>query len=144
MSFHQYRVNELHSNPSGTIQFIELAVGNVDGESFWTVVSISTTRSGVTHTFTLPGDLPSTATAYTLNFGGAALISYVALPDDGMYSVTLADDVGSRRRAGARAGHGLVVASEVRRRGFRKARRPKARRCSMWRPAARRSRSAKC
>ena len=65
MSFHLYRINELYSNASGTVQFIELAVGDADGESFWAGLSISTTRSGVSHSFRFPGDLPSTATANT-------------------------------------------------------------------------------
>ena len=65
MSFHLYRINELYSDPSGTIQFIELAVGNANGESFWAGISISSTRSGVTNRYTFPDDLPSTATANT-------------------------------------------------------------------------------
>lgn len=65
MSFHLYRLNELYSNPSGTIQFIELSVGNVNGESFWAGVSISSTRNGVANTFNFPSDLSSTATANT-------------------------------------------------------------------------------
>jgi Ca2+-binding RTX toxin-like protein len=65
MSFHQYRLSELYSNPSGSIQFIELAVGNANGESRWAGVSLSSTRNGVTNTFSFPLDLSSTATANT-------------------------------------------------------------------------------
>lgn len=66
MSFHEYQINELYSNPSGTIQFIELTVGNADGESFWAGVSLSSTQNGITHTFKFPANLPSTATANTM------------------------------------------------------------------------------
>jgi len=65
MSFHLYRINELYSGPSGTIQFIELAVGNANGESSWAGIAISSTRSGVTNRYFFPDDLPSTATANT-------------------------------------------------------------------------------
>lgn len=63
MSFHLFRINELYSNPTGTIQFIELTVGNFNGESHWAGVAISSSREGVTHTFTFPSDLPSSRTA---------------------------------------------------------------------------------
>jgi hypothetical protein len=65
MSFHLYQVNELYSNADGTVQFIELFVGNFNGESFLQGHSISVTQNGVTHSFTFPNDLPSTATAFT-------------------------------------------------------------------------------
>jgi len=35
MSFHQYRIDELYSNASGTVQFIELSVDYYDGELNW-------------------------------------------------------------------------------------------------------------
>lgn len=119
MGFHQYRLNEVYSNASGSIQFIELVVGNANGESFWAGITLSTTRNGVTHSFSFPGNLPSTATANTsvliatqafadlgivtpdyivpanflftaggtLNFGGVDLITYGALPADGINSL---------------------------------------------------------
>ncbi len=65
MSFHQYRINELYSNADGQVQFIEMAVGNVNGESFWSGQSISVSRGGVLHSFTFPGQLPSQLTANT-------------------------------------------------------------------------------
>jgi Ca2+-binding RTX toxin-like protein len=65
MSFHQYRINELYGDASGTVQFIELSVGNFNGESQWSGVTISSTRNGVTHSFTFPSNLPSSATANT-------------------------------------------------------------------------------
>ena len=63
MSFHNYRLNELYSNADGSIQFIELVVGNVNGESFWQGQTITATQGSTTHTYTFPNDLGSAATA---------------------------------------------------------------------------------
>ena len=63
MSFHNYRLNELYSNADGSVQFIELLVGNFNGESFWQGHSITATQGSSTHSFTFPGNLASTATA---------------------------------------------------------------------------------
>ncbi len=65
MSFHAYRINELYSSADGKVQFIELNVGSADGESFWQGISISSTSGGLTHTFSFPSNLPSTATSNT-------------------------------------------------------------------------------
>ena len=60
MSFHLYRINELFSNSDGSIQFIELTVGNSSGEGFWQGISLSVTQGGTTHSLTIPTHLPST------------------------------------------------------------------------------------
>lgn len=65
MSFHLYRINEIYSDPGGTLQFVELTVGNSNGENLWSGVTISTTRNGVTHSYTFSSNLPSAATANT-------------------------------------------------------------------------------
>ena len=65
MSFHAYRINELYSSADGKVQFIELNVGSADRESFWQGVSIISSSNGVTHSFTFPSNLPSTATSNT-------------------------------------------------------------------------------
>lgn len=65
MSFHQYRINELYSSADGKVQFIEMSVGDSDGESFWRGVSLTSSSNGVTHTFRFPANLPSEATANT-------------------------------------------------------------------------------
>ncbi|NRF65860.1 calcium-binding protein [Aquincola sp. S2] len=65
MSFQLYRINELYSDGYRTTQFIELSVGNADGQSLWAGVTISSTRHGITNTFTFPSNLPSNATANT-------------------------------------------------------------------------------
>ena len=92
MSFHLYRINELYSDPSGRLQFIELAVGNANGENQWNGVTLSTTRGGVTHSFTFPAGLPSAATANTTvlvatqGFAAVAKVTpnYV-VPDDFLF-----------------------------------------------------------
>lgn len=65
MSFHQYKINELFSNFSGSIQFIELIVGNSDGESFWAGITITSSKNGTSNVYTFPSNLPSTSTANT-------------------------------------------------------------------------------
>ncbi len=65
MAFHLYGINELFSNADGSVQFIELTVGSVNGESFWQGQSISVTQGGTSHSFTFPSNLPNTATANT-------------------------------------------------------------------------------
>jgi hypothetical protein len=65
MSFHLYRITELYSNADGSVQFIELAVGNENGEGFWAGNAITDTKGGTIHSFTFPTDLPSEATANT-------------------------------------------------------------------------------
>ncbi len=65
MSFHQYRINEVYSNTDGSIQFIELTVGNFSGESFWSGQSITSSHTGGSNLFTFPGNLPADSTANT-------------------------------------------------------------------------------
>jgi hypothetical protein len=65
MSFHQYQINELYSSADGNVQYIEMRVGDSDGESFWRGVSLTSSSGGVTHTFHFPSNLPSQATANT-------------------------------------------------------------------------------
>ena len=65
MSFHLYRINEIYSDAGGTLQFVELTVGNSNGQNLWNGVTITTTRNGVTHSFTFTGNLPSATTANT-------------------------------------------------------------------------------
>ena len=79
MSFHQYRINELYSNASGTIQFIELVVGNANGEHQWAGVNLRSIRDGVTQTFTFPSNLPNSSTANT-----TVLIATQAFADLGL------------------------------------------------------------
>lgn len=79
MSFHLYRINELYSNADGSIQFIEMKVGNFSGESQWNGITLTVTRSGVMHTFSFPSNLPSGSTANT-----SVLIATQAFADLGV------------------------------------------------------------
>lgn len=63
MSFHLFRINELYSNASGSIQFIELAIGNINGESFWQNQSIEVTQGAAVHSLTFTKNLPNPNTA---------------------------------------------------------------------------------
>ncbi|SFM66285.1 DUF4214 domain-containing protein [Nitrosomonas communis] len=65
MSFHLYRINELYSNSDGSIQFIEMSVGDFNAESFWINQSISVTQGSATNTFSFPANLANTSTANT-------------------------------------------------------------------------------
>jgi hypothetical protein len=61
-SFHVFGVNEVYSNPSGTVQFIELHDRfGADFEGFFNGVTIV---SGA-NTYTFPSNLPSQQTANT-------------------------------------------------------------------------------
>jgi len=79
MSFHLYKINELYSSSDGSIQFVEMAVGNAGGQSFWSGVSLTSMRSGVTNSFTFPGNLASSNTANT-----TVLIATQAFADLGL------------------------------------------------------------
>ncbi|MBI2314416.1 MAG: hypothetical protein HYU77_18160 [Betaproteobacteria bacterium] len=70
MAFHQYDINELYSSADGTIQFIELVVGNLSGEGFWATHTITVTQGATEHGIIFDattttdggnGNLPSTS-----------------------------------------------------------------------------------
>jgi Ca2+-binding RTX toxin-like protein len=65
MAFHLYDISEIYSNADGSVQYIEMAVGNFSGESFWQGHTITVTQGGTTHAFTFPSNLASTATNNT-------------------------------------------------------------------------------
>jgi len=63
-SFHTFQINELYSNRSGSVQFIELLEGfGVNGEQFLSGHTLSVIQEATTHTFTFPNNLPGSATA---------------------------------------------------------------------------------
>jgi len=65
-SFHTYQLNELYSNASGSVQFIELVEGSgANGQEFLAGHTLSVTQGTTTHTYTFPNDLPSSNTAGT-------------------------------------------------------------------------------
>ncbi len=63
MSFHLFHINELYSNANGSIQFIELTIGNINGESFWQGQSIDVIQGNAVHSFRFTTNLPNPNTA---------------------------------------------------------------------------------
>ncbi|MFO1253621.1 MAG: hypothetical protein U1E77_21365 [Inhella sp.] len=59
MSFHLYRITEIYSNPSGTVQFIELSVGNANGESQWSGVRLQSLAGAETAASPFPAICPA-------------------------------------------------------------------------------------
>lgn len=58
MNVQQNRINELYSDASGTMQFIELTVGPVGQDDSWNGVMLTSTRDGITNVFTFHSTLP--------------------------------------------------------------------------------------
>jgi len=65
MSFHLYRINELYSNADGSIQYMEMVVGDADGEGFWQGQPLTVSQGGAVHRYLFPSDLPGFTTANT-------------------------------------------------------------------------------
>jgi len=65
MAFHLYRIREIFSDVTGSIQFIELSVGSSNFESFWESETIRVEQNNQINSFVFPTDLPSTETANT-------------------------------------------------------------------------------
>lgn len=65
MSFHLYDIREVFTNASGTVQYIELSVGNSSGEHRWAGQTITVSNGTTTHSFTFPQDLASSITNNT-------------------------------------------------------------------------------
>ncbi|MET0345440.1 MAG: hypothetical protein ABW218_04180, partial [Casimicrobiaceae bacterium] len=58
-SFHLWVIDEIYSNASGSVQFIDLKLNqNVGGEQFVGGHTIVVTQGATTHTFMFPNDLP--------------------------------------------------------------------------------------
>ena len=60
-TYHTFRINEVYSNPSGTVQFIEFR--EVFGFNSQNFVTQAPDIHSTTHDFVFPVNLPSTATA---------------------------------------------------------------------------------
>lgn len=65
MSYHLYHIHELFSDTTGNIQFIEMAVGPFNNESFWEGEEIWVEQGDLIHSLAFPSDLPSRNTANT-------------------------------------------------------------------------------
>ena len=84
-TFHLWRIDEVYSNASGTVQFIELQQPSFefDDERFLTEAG-TITDSTLGNTFTFPSDLPSTPAAnshFLVATPGYAALSGVPAPD---------------------------------------------------------------
>ena len=90
-SFHLWQITQLYSDPTGTVQFIELTNGNFDGEN----LLMGHTITSNSHSYTFPNDLPFNtanhhfliATPGYVAITGAPVPDYV-LPTNNWFSVT--------------------------------------------------------
>src|SRR5216684_7110436 len=90
-SFHLWQITQLYSDPTGTVQFIELTNGNFDGEN----LLMGHTITSNTNSYTFPNNLPfNTANHHCLiatpgyvAISGAPAPDYV-LPSNNFFSVT--------------------------------------------------------
>lgn len=103
MSFHEYRINELYSSADGNVQYIEMLVGESDGESLWRGVPLTSSSGGVTHSFHFPSNLPSDATANT-----AVLIATQAFADLGIVKPDFIVPAGFLFASGGKLNYGGV------------------------------------
>ena len=83
-TFHEWRITELYSNASGTVQFIELGLpsSGLDNESF--VGGHTITDSALSHTFTFPSNtvsIPTNSAHLLIATPGYTLLSGVPTAD---------------------------------------------------------------
>jgi len=74
-AFHLWSLQELYSNASGTLQFIELVDQGVGGQEFVQNTTISVTNVGgtMTHMFTFPTNLPGNSFEKTFIIGTSGI-----------------------------------------------------------------------
>lgn len=78
-SFHTFRINEIYSNPSGSVQFIELR--EVSGFNGQNVLTAAPDIKSLANDFTFPTNLPSATTANkTFILGTAAYAAIAGAP----------------------------------------------------------------
>jgi hypothetical protein len=76
-AFHLWKIDEVYSNASGTVQFIEMDASTNSGQQFTTGTSLTvSSASGSNHTYTFPGSLPGDTANHHYLF---ATPGYVAL-----------------------------------------------------------------
>src|SRR5438045_1974238 len=64
-AFHLFRIDQVYSNADGSVQYVVIreSTGS-NGENFWAGLQLRTTNAaGVSKTFTIPTNLPSSSTA---------------------------------------------------------------------------------
>ena len=124
-SFHDWRINEIYSNHSGTVQFVEFTSAS-SGQEFLVNQTLISTQGSTSRTFTFPTNL-ATGTANrkfliatpacaalaivtpdftmpegflftanaTLNFANVSSVTYTSLPTDGTQSISAGLVVGA-------------------------------------------------
>ena len=78
--FHFYIINEIYSNASGTIQYVELTA--LAGSQQFVSGHSLTSTSGTTKTFTVPSDLPGDTSGRRMLFGTAGVSAAFGLTPD--------------------------------------------------------------
>lgn len=122
-SFHLYAINEIYSDATGNVQFIELTTTAI-GQQFLAGVTLTATQGANTHSFTFPtsfatdsankpvliatqgfANLGIVAPDYivpngflflpggTINYAGFSQVTYAPLPTDGVHSIDSAGTV---------------------------------------------------
>ena len=81
-AFHFVQINEVYSNASGTVQFVELTM-LAGGQTFFSGQTISSTQGGSTKTFTFPNNLSRGVAGAKVLIGttGYAALAGVPAPD---------------------------------------------------------------
>lgn len=65
-TFHTYVINEIYSNPEGTIQFVELReASGLSGQDLFAGLTLTSSGGGSQQTYTFGRNLPSSSTANT-------------------------------------------------------------------------------
>ncbi|MGE5094984.1 MAG: hypothetical protein ACM3SO_07585 [Betaproteobacteria bacterium] len=67
-SFHLWTMTELYSNADGSVQFLEMRA-LTGSEQFFAGHTLTSSAGGVTHTFTVPTDLPGDSSGRRMIFG---------------------------------------------------------------------------
>jgi hypothetical protein len=79
-SFHTWVINELYSNSSGTIQFIEFRESaGLDGQNFLAGHALSSTHGAIVNTFVFPTNLPVPASGVAPDRGAARIAGAAAV-----------------------------------------------------------------
>lgn len=116
-SFHLWQINEIFSNASGTVQYIELTT-TASGEQFLAGHGITVSAGGNIHSFVFPSDLPGDSASHrfligtqgfadlgivtldyvvpngflflpggSINYADVDRVSYATLPSDGIHAI---------------------------------------------------------
>jgi hypothetical protein len=116
-TFHLWRLNQIYSDASGTVQYVELATA-ASGQNFLSGHALTASQGMTSHSFTFPTDLPGDTTNHTfliatqgfaslgivtpdyvvpngflflsnatVDFAGVDSVTYATLPTDGIQAI---------------------------------------------------------